>query len=90
MASGAARLIDRVLPDVTVRQWSIQTGVLRVPWPRRYLFAARPEVCAGVRRLSRPANAGSVCPAASRFCEAERLGSCGAQALRVQAGSART
>jgi hypothetical protein len=45
MASGAAHLIDRVLPDVTVRQW-----VLSVPWPRRYLFAARPEICAGVRR----------------------------------------
>ena len=31
MASGAAHLIDRVLPDVTVRQWSIQTGALSVP-----------------------------------------------------------
>ena len=50
MASGAAHLIDRVLPDVRVRQWSIQTGVLSVRWPRRYLFAARPEVCADVRR----------------------------------------
>ena len=45
MASGAAHLVDSVLPDVTVRQW-----VLSVPWPRRYLFAARPELCAGVRR----------------------------------------
>ena len=45
MASGAAHLVDRVLPDVRVRQW-----VLSVPWPRRYLFAARPEMCAGVRR----------------------------------------
>jgi len=45
MASGAAHLVDRVLPDVAVRQW-----VLSVPWPRRYLFAARPEMCAGVRR----------------------------------------
>ena len=45
MASGAAHLVDRVLPDVTVRQW-----VLSVPWPRRYLFARRPELCAGARR----------------------------------------
>ena len=50
MALGADHLMDRVLPDVTVRQWSIQTGALSVPWPRRYLFAARPEICAGVRR----------------------------------------
>ena len=50
MASGAVHLIDRVLPDLTVRQWSIQTGALSVPWPRRYLFAARPEICAGARR----------------------------------------
>ena len=45
MASGAAHLVDRVLPDVTVRQW-----VLSVPWPRRYLFARKPELCAGARR----------------------------------------
>ena len=46
MATGAAHLVDKVLPDVTVRQW-----VLSVPWPRRYLFAYRPEACAAVRRL---------------------------------------
>jgi hypothetical protein len=45
MASGAAHLVDRVLPDVTVRQW-----VLSIPWPRRYLFARKPELCAGARR----------------------------------------
>ena len=45
MALGATHLVDRVLPNVTVRQW-----VQSIPWPRRYLFAARPEVCAGVRR----------------------------------------
>ena len=46
MASGAAHLIDRVFPEVTVRQW-----VLSVPWPRRYLFARRPDLCSGVRRV---------------------------------------
>ena len=51
MAAGAAHLVDRALPQVGVRQWSIQTGALTVPWPRRYLFARRPELCAGVRRL---------------------------------------
>jgi len=45
MASGAAHLVDRVLPNVTVRQW-----VLSVPWPRRYLFARHAELCAGARR----------------------------------------
>jgi hypothetical protein len=46
MSAGAAHLIDNVLPHVTVRQW-----VLSVPWPRRYLFARRPELCSGVRRV---------------------------------------
>jgi hypothetical protein len=46
MSSGAAHLVDHVLPEVAVRQW-----VLSVPWPRRYLFARRPDLCAGVRRL---------------------------------------
>ena len=45
MSSGAAHLVDRVLPRVRVRQW-----VLSLPWPRRYLLARRPDLCAGVRR----------------------------------------
>ena len=61
MASGAAHLIDRVLPDVTVRQWSIQTWVLNVPWPRRYLFAARPEMRRLQRARTRPFRLPSLC-----------------------------
>jgi len=37
MAGGAALLIDEVFPEQPVRQW-----VLRVPYPRRFLFASRP------------------------------------------------
>ena len=45
MSSGAAHLVDYVVPEVAVRQW-----VLSVPWPRRYLFARRPDLCAGDNR----------------------------------------
>ena len=53
MASLAAHWVDRVLPDVGLRQW-----VLTVPWPRRWLLARRPDLARGVlgvaiRTLSR-------------------------------------
>ena len=46
MAPGAAHPVDRVILEVTVRQW-----VLSVPWPRRYVFARRRDLCSGVRRV---------------------------------------
>ncbi|MBA2320774.1 MAG: transposase zinc-binding domain-containing protein [Deltaproteobacteria bacterium] len=44
MASGAAWLVESVLPHVATRQW-----VLTVPWRRRWLLASRPELALGVR-----------------------------------------
>ncbi len=45
MAETAAKLVDRVLPEVPVRQW-----VLSMPWRLRYLLASDPALCAAVRR----------------------------------------
>jgi hypothetical protein len=42
----AAHLVDRVFPEVPVRQW-----VLSLPHRLRFLCAYRPEVCRGVRRI---------------------------------------
>jgi ribosomal protein S27E len=46
MADTAAHLVDRVFPDVPVRQW-----VLSLPFPLRYLLARNPELCSKVRRI---------------------------------------
>jgi hypothetical protein len=46
MADTAAWLIDRVLPEVAVRQW-----VLALPHRVRFLCAYDPELCRGVRRI---------------------------------------
>lgn len=46
MADTAAWLVDRVLPDVGVRQW-----VLALPYRVRFLGAYDPELCRGVRRI---------------------------------------
>jgi hypothetical protein len=43
MASLAAHWVDRVLPDVGLRQW-----VVTVPWPHRWLLARRPALARGV------------------------------------------
>jgi len=40
MSARAARWVDGLFPRVPVRQW-----VLTVPWPRRFLLAARPDLC---------------------------------------------
>jgi len=45
MAESAAHLVDRVLPEVPVRQW-----VLTFPYPLRFLLAYDPELTALVRR----------------------------------------
>ncbi|TDJ72856.1 MAG: hypothetical protein E2O39_05975, partial [Planctomycetota bacterium] len=45
MAETAAKLVDRVLPEVPVRQW-----VLSMPWRLRYLLASDPALCSAVRR----------------------------------------
>lgn len=42
MAERAAHWLDRVIPDVPVRQW-----VLTLSWPRRFLLARRPDLCRG-------------------------------------------
>ena len=39
MAALAAHWVDRVLPDVGLRQW-----VITVPWERRWLLARRPDL----------------------------------------------
>jgi ribosomal protein S27E len=41
MVETSAHLVDRVFPDVPVRQW-----VLSFPYPLRFLFASRPEALA--------------------------------------------
>ena len=46
MVDTAAWLVDRVLPEVPVRQW-----VLALPHRIRFLCAYDPETCAGVRRI---------------------------------------
>jgi hypothetical protein len=46
MADTAAWLVDRVIPEVPVRQW-----VLSLPHRVRLLCAYDPTVCAGVRRI---------------------------------------
>ncbi len=46
MADTAAWLIDRVLPEVAVRQW-----VLALPHRVRFLCAYDPDLCRGVRRI---------------------------------------
>ncbi|MDP6472606.1 MAG: transposase zinc-binding domain-containing protein, partial [Pseudomonadales bacterium] len=38
MAETSAHLIDRVLPEIPIRQW-----VLSFPWPLRLLYSTRPE-----------------------------------------------
>jgi hypothetical protein len=45
MADTAAWLVDRVLPDVGVRQW-----VLTFPWSVRFQLARDPALCRAVRR----------------------------------------
>jgi hypothetical protein len=47
MATLAARWVDEVFPYRRARQW-----VLTVPWPRRFLFARKPELCRGVLQLA--------------------------------------
>ena len=46
MANTAARLVDRVLPDVPVRQY-----VLSLPFELRALVAFKPEVLRAMARL---------------------------------------
>jgi len=46
MAEQAAHLVDRVLPNVPVRQW-----VLTLPWEIRHLAAAVPEVLSAMSRI---------------------------------------
>jgi hypothetical protein len=46
MVDTAAWLVDRVLPEVPVRQW-----VLALPHRIRFLCAYDPVTCAGVRRI---------------------------------------
>jgi hypothetical protein len=46
MVDTAAWLVDRVLPEVAVRQW-----VLALPHRVRFLCAYDPELCRGVRRI---------------------------------------
>ena len=46
MAEQAAHLVDRVLPNVPVRQW-----VLTLPWEIRLLAAVRPEVLSAMARI---------------------------------------
>ena len=48
MADRAAHLIERVLPEVGVRQW-----VLTVPWGRRFLLARRPLLVRGVLGIAK-------------------------------------
>ena len=45
MAETAAKLVDRVIPEVPVRQW-----VLSMPWRLRFLLASDPQLCQVVRR----------------------------------------
>ena len=46
MVDTAAWLVDRVIPEVPVRQW-----VLSLPYRVRVLCAYDPAICAGVRRI---------------------------------------
>jgi hypothetical protein len=46
MASLSHQWIDRVFPEVGVRQW-----VLSVPWDLRFLLARRHDVCRGLTRV---------------------------------------
>ena len=46
MAAGAAHLVDKVLPDVPVRQW-----VLSAPWELRLVLAAQAPVLSAVLRI---------------------------------------
>ena len=46
MSDLAAHLVDRVLPDVPVRQW-----VLTVPFPLRYPLGYDPELCHAVKGI---------------------------------------
>ena len=45
MAESAAKLVDRVIPEVPVRQW-----VLSMPWRLRFLLASDPNLCQVARR----------------------------------------
>jgi hypothetical protein len=46
MADTGAWLVDRVFPDVPVRQW-----VLSLPFALRYHLARDPDLCGKVRRI---------------------------------------
>ncbi len=46
MATSADHWIQRVLPDVPVRQW-----VITLAWNRRWLLAYRPDLCLEVRKI---------------------------------------
>ena len=46
MADTAAWLVDRVIPEIPIRQW-----VLSLPYRVRHLCAYDADVCAGVRRI---------------------------------------
>ena len=46
MSETAAHLVDRVLPEVPVRQW-----VLTFPFPLRFLLARDPSMTAALRRI---------------------------------------
>ena len=64
MATRAAWLVDRVIPEVPVRQW-----VLTLPWARRLVLARRQDLLLGVWR-----EALGVIFAWYRYQAAERLG----------------
>ena len=46
MCNSAAHLVDRVLPNVPIRQW-----VMSLPWELRGLAAAKPEVFGAMDRI---------------------------------------
>lgn len=62
MADTAAWLVDRVIPEVPVRQW-----VLSLPYRVRLLCAYDPDACALVRRVLVPMPLTLSAGAASRF-----------------------
>ncbi len=54
MADTADWLVDRVLPDVGVRQW-----VVTFPWSLRFQLARDPALCRAVRRTCARPSAGT-------------------------------
>lgn len=71
MATLAAHWIDRVLPDVALRQW-----VFTVPWDRRWLLARRPDLSKRVLNIAlKHVRRFLVARAKERGLEAGRTGS---------------